>query len=48
MAMQQLLQQKMMALQIARQREMFNWIATFSVTVSLGLLAGLVSHFTWL
>nr|XP_047123541.1 plasminogen receptor (KT)-like isoform X1 [Hydra vulgaris] len=40
MAMQQLLQQKMMAMQLARQREMFTWIASFSATVSLGLLAG--------
>ena len=39
-AMQQLLMQRQMAMQVAKSREMFNWIAAFAGTVSFGLLAG--------
>ena len=40
MTMQQLMQQKMMAIQVARARELFNWYAAFSGSVSVLLLLG--------
>lgn len=38
--MQSMMGQKQMALQMARQREMFQWIAAFTGTVSVFCLLG--------
>ena len=37
--MQQLIQQRQMAMQIAKSREMFNWIGAFGATVTVALTA---------
>ena len=40
MNMQRLMFEKQMASQVARAREMFDWLGTFYVLASLGMFAG--------